>query len=123
MSDMSGGRRGQGIRPQAMPLRQRAERVQVVMAPDTSRPVIGTVQPESAESGENLRSDTAAHWGTAAGPRQEKPAALVEPRPQREQTILASQLPADARQLLVSGLDDKRQVDAVGLVTQVKLRL
>jgi len=74
--------------------------VTVITPNDSTRPVLGTRHPHTADD-EARRKKALAQWGGASHlSRQRQPDTIDEPLSQRSQTILSHELPADmARQL------------------------
>ena len=82
-------------------LRDGRQQVRVVKINGTSRPVLGTTQPEE----ENRRVRVVRQWGMqAVSPRQTSLAGIDEPLSQRSQTILSHNLAPALRQLVNTGV-------------------
>jgi hypothetical protein len=82
-------------------LRNRGERVVVILREGHSRPELGIAHPN-----EDLRRvSLPALWGMAEhATRMEPPATIDEPLPVRTQTILSHRVPEDVRRAIDAGI-------------------
>jgi hypothetical protein len=107
--------------PPTLGLRNRADRVEVIIPNGTTQPVLGTRHPDE----DHPRADAIKHFGgPSSSPRQPVPAAIELPLPQRSQTILTHQLPRAEQDRLNGGgggpADSRRRSPDGGVL---KLRL
>ncbi len=90
------------ILPVSLGLRNNAHQVKLVQPNGTTKPVLGTSDPEE----EQRRMNIVKQWGGAnEAPRQQILVGIEQPLTQRTQTILYYRLPAAERQVLRSGFN------------------
>lgn len=83
-------------------LRNDAHKVMLVQPNGTTKPVLGTSDPEE----EQRRMNIVKQWGgTQEAPRQQLPTGIEQPLTQRTQTILYYQLPEAECQVLRGGFN------------------
>lgn len=100
-------------------LRGQRQRIDLVLLPGHTRPVIGHAEP--AADGAQRAASAQAH-GVAASPRQEAPGSLTEASELRTRTILSHQLPDNLRQTLVQGLNEPGRAKRGGVVASMPRR-
>lgn len=75
-------------------LRNGRERITIINRPGSSRPELGTSQPQE----DDRRTSQPGRWGwQVASPRKEAPVGIEEPLPVRTQTILSHRVSPDVR--------------------------
>ncbi|HYD80193.1 MAG TPA: hypothetical protein VEC06_10325 [Paucimonas sp.] len=84
-------------------LRNNAHRVAVIKTESGTREVLGVAHPEE----QDRRAGVLKQWGIdPASPRQEPPATIDEPLPQRTQTILSYRLDPALRRRIDTGIGE-----------------